>query len=70
MERFISVQYHGRNEMLMLGAANLCISLSQDLSLACTCQRLQDLPAALSSFTQSTALVSSVHKFPPTQVIA
>lgn len=41
MERFISVQYHGRNEMLMLGAANVCMSVSQHVSSACTWQRLQ-----------------------------
>lgn len=69
MERLISVQYHGRNEMLMLGAANVCMSVSQDMPPDCTWQRLQDLPATLSSFTQSTALVSSVQKFPPTRVL-
>lgn len=63
MERFISVQCHGRNEMLMLVAAIVCACHSPK-----TC--LQLVPATLSSFTQSTALVSSVQKFPLTQVLA
>lgn len=68
MERFLFqrwVRCHGKNEMMMLVVANVCMSPPWDTPSVCAWQGLLDQPATLSSFTQSTALMLSVQKFPP-----